>query len=68
MTNAPLPPRKPSLLRTIKAMGWAFLGVRKSSEWHSDSAQMTPLLVIVVGLVAIFGFVLLLILMVNWVV
>lgn len=49
-------------------MAWAFLGVRKDSEWHSDSAQMTPLLVLVVGLVAIFGFVLLLIGVVNWVV
>ena len=38
------PSRKPSLLRTIKAMAWAFLGVRKGSEWRSDSAQMTPLL------------------------
>lgn len=60
--------RKPSLLRTIKAMAWAFLGVRKGSEWRSDSAQMTPLLVVSVGLAAIFVFVLLLIGIVNWVV
>lgn len=66
--NEPTPPSKPSLLRTIKAMAWAFLGVRKGAEWHNDSAQMTPLLVVVVGLVAIFVFVLLLILIVNWVV
>lgn len=66
--NAPTPPRKPSVLRTIKALAWAFLGVRKDSEWHSDSAQMTPLLLVVVGLVAIFAFVLLLIGIVNWVV
>ena len=62
------PSRKPSLLRTIKAMAWAFLGVRKGSEWRSDSALMTPLLVVSVGLVAIFVFVLLLIGIVNWVV
>lgn len=67
MSNA-TPPPKPSLLRTIKAMAWALLGVRKGSEWHSDSAQMTPLMVLIVGLVAIFGFVLLLIGVVNWVV
>ena len=56
------------MLRTIKAMAWAFLGVRKGSEWRNDSAQMTPLMVVAVGLVAIFGFVSLLILIVNWVV
>ncbi len=49
-------------------MGWALLGVRKGSEWHKDSAQIKPLQIVAVGIVAIFVFVLLLIGLVNWVV
>lgn len=49
-------------------MAWALLGVRKGSEWHKDSAQIKPLQIVAVGLVAIFAFVLLLIAIVNWVV
>jgi len=49
-------------------MGWALLGVRKGSEWRKDSAQIRPLQIVAVGVVAIFVFVLLLIAIVNWVV
>ncbi len=61
-------PRPPSLWRSVLAMGWALLGVRKGSEWRKDSAQIKPLQIVAVGLVAIFVFVLLLIWIVNWVV
>lgn len=61
-------PRPPSLWRSILAMAWALLGVRKGSEWHKDSAQIRPLQIVAVGVVAIFVFVLLLIAIVNWVV
>ncbi|HEY4664646.1 MAG TPA: DUF2970 domain-containing protein [Comamonas sp.] len=61
-------PRPPSLWRSILAMGWALLGVRKGSEWRKDSAQIRPLQIVAVGVVAIFVFVLLLIAIVNWVV
>ena len=61
-------PRRPSLWRSIVAMAWAFLGVRKGSEWHKDSAQIKPLQIVAVGVVAIFAFVLLLIWIVNSVV
>ena len=59
---------KPSLWRSMVAMAWAFLGVRKGSEWHKDASQITPLQILAVGVGAIFGFVLLLIVIVNWVV
>lgn len=61
-------PHPPSLWRSIVAMAWAFLGVRKGSEWHKDSAQIKPLQIVAVGVVAIFALVLLLIWIVNWVV
>ncbi|MFD2754474.1 DUF2970 domain-containing protein [Comamonas terrae] len=57
-----------SLLRTLLAVAWAILGVRKGSEYAKDFAHITPLHVIIVGLVAIVGLVLALILLVQLVV
>lgn len=64
----PSPNPSPSFWRTIKAVAWSLLGVRKGSEWQQDAAQVRPLQIVAVGLVAIFAFVLLLIWVVNWVV
>ena len=61
-------PKPASLWRSLKAMAWALLGVRKGSEWQEDAAQIQPLHIVVVGVVAIFVLVLLLIALVNWVV
>lgn len=61
-------PTGQSLLRTLLAVAWAILGVRKSSEYAKDFANITPLHVILVGLVAIVGLVLALILLVQLVV
>jgi hypothetical protein len=60
--------RKPSFWRTVKAVAWSFLGVRKNSEFQNDGAQVTMLHVIGVGIVAGLLFVLSLIALVNWVV
>ena len=49
-------------------MAWALLGVRKGSEWDKDAANIKPLQIVAVGIVAIFALVLLLIGLVNWVV
>ncbi|MBF6630827.1 MAG: DUF2970 domain-containing protein [Comamonas sp.] len=57
-----------SFWRSFKALAWALLGVRKGSEWHKDAAHIKPLHIVLVGVVAIFAFVLLLIWIVNWVV
>ena len=50
----PPPPRKGSLWRTVKAIGWGFFGVRKNSAYQEDIANLSPLHIIAVGLVAIF--------------
>ncbi|MDM0039928.1 DUF2970 domain-containing protein [Variovorax sp. J22G21] len=60
--------RKGSLLRTIKAVGWGFFGVRKDSDYQEDIARLTPLHIIAVGLVAVMLFVGGLILLVKFVV
>lgn len=61
-------PPKQSLFRSIVAVAWAMLGVRKGKEYERDFASITPLHVIAVGLVAIFILVLALIWIVNLVV
>ena len=60
--------RKGSLLRTVRAVAWSLIGLRKGSEYEQDIAKLNPLHIIVVGLVAIFLLVVGLIGLVNWVV
>lgn len=57
-----------SLLRTVKAVAWSFIGLRSSSEYQQDIKKLSPLHIIAVGLVAVFLFVGLLMALVNWVV
>lgn len=59
---------KTSLMRSIKAVAWSFLGIRKGSEFQEDIDKITPLHVLGVGLVAVFLFVISLIALVNLVV
>lgn len=60
--------RKGSLLRTARAVGWSFFGVRKSAEHERDVASLNPLHVVVIGVAAAALFVVLLVLLVRWVV
>ena len=60
--------RKGSFFRTIRAVAWALIGLRKGSEYQQDLQKINPLHVIVVGLAAIFLLVIGLIAVVNWVV
>ena len=60
-------PRRPSLLRTVKAVAWSFLGIRRSSEFHDDMGRLNPLHIIVVALAGVGLFVGALVLLVNWV-
>ena len=59
---------KTSLMRSVKAVAWSFLGIRKSSEFQEDIDKITPLHVLGVGLVAGLLFVIGLIVLVNLVV
>lgn len=66
--HTPVHRRKGSLLATVKAVLWGFLGVRRQAGYQHDIAQLNPLHVIAVGLIMGFLFVLALILTVYWVV
>jgi len=61
-------PKKGSIWRTVKAVGWGFFGVRKNSAYQEDIARLTPLHIILVGLVAVVLFVVGLVLFVKLVV
>jgi len=57
-----------SVLRTLQAVLWSFLGVRKNAEYQKDVERLNPFLLIAVGLVVALMFVLGLMALVNWVV
>ncbi|CAN5262954.1 hypothetical protein BH10PSE16_BH10PSE16_27760 [soil metagenome] len=60
------PPRKPSLWRAVKAIAWSFVGLRTRGDYEDDVKNLSPLHIIVVGLIGIFVFVAILVLLVNW--
>nr|WP_315246884.1 DUF2970 domain-containing protein [uncultured Albidiferax sp.] len=62
------PAGKASLLQTVKAVAWSFVGIRKQSGYEDDLAKISPLHVIAVGLVAVLLIVVGLVILVNWVV
>ena len=57
-----------SLMHTIKAVGWSFIGIRKKSGHEEDFGKLNPFHVIAVALVAVLLFVGGLIALVNWIV
>lgn len=60
--------KKGSLWRTFVAVSWSFLGIRKSSEFQEDIDRITPLHILVVGVVSGLLFVIGLMVIVNWIV
>lgn len=60
--------RNGSWLRTLRAVAWSMIGVRKGSQYQQDLQKINPLHLIAIGLLAIFTLVLSLIALVHWVV
>ena len=67
-TMAEDPKQKPSLLRTVKAVAWSFIGLRKGSEFEEDVKQLNPLHIVAVGIAGAVVLVLALVAVVHWVV
>ena len=59
--------RKGSFLQTMRAVGWSFFGVRKSSDHEKDVNQLNPVHVVIAGVLGAVLFITLLLLLVNWV-
>ena len=57
-----------SFFRTVQAVLWSFIGIRKNSDGEEDMAKLNPFHVVLVGLCLALIFVLGLIALVNWVV
>ncbi|NML86896.1 DUF2970 domain-containing protein [Polaromonas sp.] len=57
--------RKKSLWRTVKAVAWSFVGLRARGDYEEDVKNLSLLHIIVVGLVGIFVFIAVLVLLVN---
>jgi hypothetical protein len=60
-------PRKGAFWRTVKAVAWSFIGLRKGSEYQQDIEKLHPLHIVLAGLVGVFLLVLALIAIVKWV-
>jgi hypothetical protein len=57
-----------SVLRTVKAVLWAFLGIRKRSGYEEDLGKLSPFHIIGVALTLVVLFVVGLVVLVNCVV
>ena len=60
--------RRAGLLQTGRAVLWSFFGVRRKSDLEQDAAELNPVYVIAIGIVAAALLVMLLIVIVNLVV
>jgi hypothetical protein len=56
-----------SIGRTIKAVAWSFIGIRKRDELDQDFGKLNPFAIVAVALAAVALFVGGLIVFVNWV-
>ena len=51
----------------MKAVGWSFFGVRKSAEYEKDVSRLNPVHVVIAGVIGAALFIIVLVLLVNWV-
>ncbi len=60
--------RPASLLQTMRAVAWSFLGIRRSSGLEEDVQRLNPVHVVIGGIVGAALFVMAILLLVRWVV
>jgi hypothetical protein len=56
-----------NVLRTVKAVAWSFIGIRKSSDYQEDGTKLNPFHIVLVALAAVALLVGGLVLLVKWV-
>jgi len=59
--------RKGSFVDTFKAVAWSFFGVRKGADYEKDLSRLNPVHLVIAGVLGALLFVLVLLLLVNWV-
>ena len=67
MAEAEQPPGKATPLQVVKAVLSAFIGIRKRAAHERDVVTITPLQVIVTGVIAAIVFVVSLVVLVRWI-
>ena len=55
-----------SLLRTVKAVAWSFVGLRSQAEFEKDTQRLNPIHVVAAGFIGVAIFIGVLLLIVNW--
>ncbi len=65
--SQPAHQRPGSVVGTVKAVLWGFLGVRRNSDFQQDVAKLNPIHLLVTGVVLAFLFVAVLMGIVFWV-
>ena len=60
--------RPASLLQTLRAVAWSFLGIRRASGLEDDVQKLSPVHVVIGGVLGAALFVVLILLLVLWVV
>ncbi len=60
--------RKGSFGQTVRAIAWAFFGVRKGSEYEKDVSHLNPVHVIIAGLIGALLFIAVLVGIARWVI
>ncbi len=60
-------PPKATPLQVAKAVLWSFFGIRKRAEYEKDAVSLSPLQVIVAGLIGALIFVLSLVTLVHFI-
>lgn len=60
--------RKGSFVQTMRAVAWSFFGVRKGKDYEHDVSKLNPVHVVIAGVLGAVLFILLLVLLVNWVI
>jgi Protein of unknown function (DUF2970) len=66
--NTPPTAPKPSasMLRTVQAVVWSFVGLRSRQEFEKDTQQLNPIHVVIAGFAGVVVFIGVLALMVHW--
>ncbi len=60
-------PRRASPLQVARAVLWSFFGIRRSADYEKDAVALTPLQVIVAGIIGAIVFVLSLVVLVHFI-
>ena len=61
-------PPKATPLQVAKAVFWSFFGIRKRAEYEKDAVSLSPLQVVVAGIIGAIIFVLSLVTLVHFII